>query len=102
MASTNSTGKAESGEKSEVEKARHPTIIGPAPSPEEEKLANELRDIFLDLLTSSQKLSYELATMDVKDEYTREELRDLLNACRSVVVHVKRMHRFFEKYGRRT
>jgi hypothetical protein len=70
-------------------------------SPEEERIRGELQSIFLDLLASAQKLSYELATLDVKEEYTREELRDLLNACREVVSNVKRMHKFLERHGRR-
>jgi predicted DNA-binding protein YlxM (UPF0122 family) len=70
-------------------------------SHEEEAIRNELQAIFLDLLTSAQKLSYELAVLEVKDEYTREELRDFISAARSVVANVKRMHRFLEKYARR-
>lgn len=70
-------------------------------SPEEERIRSELQSIFLDLLTSAQKLSYELATLDLKDEYTREELKDLLNASREVVSNVKRMHKFLERHGRR-
>jgi predicted DNA-binding protein YlxM (UPF0122 family) len=72
-----------------------------AVSPEEEAIRNELQAIFLDLLTSAQKLSYELAVLEVKNEYTREELRDFFNASRSVVANVKRMHKFLEKYARR-
>jgi predicted DNA-binding protein YlxM (UPF0122 family) len=70
-------------------------------SQEEEALRNELQAIFLDLLTSAQKLSYELAVLEVKDEYTREELRDFFNASRAVVANVKRMHKFLEKHARR-
>lgn len=70
-------------------------------SPEEEAIRNELQTIFLDLLTSAQKLSYELAVLEVKDEYTREELRDLFSAARAVVANVKRMHKFLEKHARR-
>jgi predicted DNA-binding protein YlxM (UPF0122 family) len=69
--------------------------------PEEEAIRNELQAIFLDLLTSAQKLSYELAVLEVKDEYTREELRDLFSAARAVVANVKRMHKFLEKHARR-
>ena len=71
------------------------------PAPEEEKVRVELQNIFLDLLTSAQKLSYELATLDLKDSYTREELRDLFTAAKEVVANVKRMHRFLERHGRR-
>jgi predicted DNA-binding protein YlxM (UPF0122 family) len=70
-------------------------------SPEEEAIRSELQAIFLDLLTSAQKLSYELAVLEVKDEYTREELRDFFNASRAVVANVKKMHKFLEKYARR-
>ena len=73
----------------------------PAISPEEERIRAELQNIFLDLLTSAQKLSYELATLDLKDDYSRDELRDLFNAAKEVVSNVKRMHRFLERYGRR-
>jgi len=68
---------------------------------EEERITKEIQNIFLDLLTSSQKLSYELATLEIKEEYGREELNELFDACRSVVANVKRMHKFLEKYGRR-
>lgn len=67
----------------------------------EEKLREELQTIFLDLLTSAQKLSYELATFEPKESYSREELKDLLEVAREVVANVKRMHRFLEKHGRR-
>ena len=73
----------------------------PVPPPEEERVREELQSIFLDLLTSAQKLSYELATIEMKDGYSREELRDLFEAARSVVSNVKRMHKFLERYGRR-
>jgi len=75
--------------------------VTPAISPEEERIRAELQNIFLDLLTSAQKLSYELATLDLKDDYSRDELRDLFNAAKEVVSNVKRMHRFLERYGRR-
>jgi hypothetical protein len=67
----------------------------------EDEAVRELQNIFLDLLTTAQKLSYELATLDIKDGYSREELKDLLNAAKEVVANVKRMHRFLEKHGRR-
>jgi len=67
----------------------------------EDKTVAELQSIFLDLLSSAQELSYELATLDQKDEYTKDELRDLFNTARKVVANVKRMHRFLERYGRR-
>ena len=70
-------------------------------TPEEEAIRSELQAIFLDLLTSAQKLSYELAVLEVKDEYTREELRDFFSAARAVVYNVKRMHKFLEKHARR-
>jgi len=76
-------------------------IPTPEVSPEEEKIRRELETIFLDLLSSAQKLSYELATVEIKDSYSREELRDLFSAAREVVANVKKMHRFLERYGRR-
>jgi len=76
-----------------------PTAVHPT---EEERVREELQSIFLDLLSSAQKLSYELATIEMKDGYSREELRDLFDAARSVVSNVKRMHKFLERYGRRT
>lgn len=78
-----------------------PYTVAPAVSPEEERIRNELQLIFLDLLTAAQKLSYELATIDMKDEYSRDELKDMFNAAKDVVSNVKRMHKFLEKYGRR-
>ena len=72
-----------------------------APVSEDERVRVELQNIFLDLLTSAQKLSYELATLDLKDIYSREELKDLFTATKEVVANVKRMHRFLERYGRR-
>jgi hypothetical protein len=70
-------------------------------SPEEEAIRNELQAIFLDLLTSAQKLAYELAVLEVKDVYTREELGSFFNASREVVLNVRRMHRFLEKHARK-
>jgi len=37
----------------------------------------------------------------MKDEYSRDELKDMFNAAKDVVSNVKRMHKFLEKYGRR-
>lgn len=76
-------------------------VARPEVKPEEEAVRKELEAIFLDLLASAQKLSYELATLEVKDSYTREELRDFINAGRDVVANVKRMHKFLERYARR-
>jgi len=77
-------------------------VARPVPvSAEEEVIRKELEAIFLDLLASAQKLSYELATLEVKDNYTREELKDLLNAGRDVVANVKRMHKFLERHAKR-
>jgi cob(I)alamin adenosyltransferase len=70
-------------------------------SPEEEKIRSELQDIFIDLLTSAQELSYEMATLEPKDAYTKDEIKDLLEACRRVVSNVKRMHQFLRVHGRR-
>jgi hypothetical protein len=70
-------------------------------SPEEEAIRSELQNIFLNLLTSAQKLAYELAVLEVKEVYTREELKDFFNASREVVTNVKIMHKFLEKHARR-
>jgi hypothetical protein len=70
-------------------------------SPEEEAVKTELQNIFLNLLTSAQKLAYELAVLEVKETYTREELKDFFNAAREVVTNVKTMHRFLEKHARK-
>ncbi|PNV81416.1 MAG: hypothetical protein C0179_02830 [Fervidicoccus sp.] len=67
----------------------------------EEKIREELQSIFLDLLTSAQKLSYELATLEPKDKYSADELKDLFDSAREVVSNVKKMHRFLERYARR-
>ena len=68
---------------------------------EEDKVTAELREIFIDLLGSAQKLSYELATLEIKDKYEREELKDLFEAAKQVVSNVKKMHKFLERHGRR-
>jgi cob(I)alamin adenosyltransferase len=70
-------------------------------SPEEEKIRSELQDIFVELLTSAQELSYEMATLEPKDVYTKDEIKDLLEACRRVVSNVKRMHMFLRVHARR-
>ncbi|MGC8983546.1 MAG: hypothetical protein ACP5KA_07350, partial [Desulfurococcaceae archaeon] len=67
----------------------------------DEQIRVELQNIFLDLLSSAQKLSYELATLEAKSSYTAEELKDLLSAAREVVSNVKKMHRFLEKHSKR-
>jgi cob(I)alamin adenosyltransferase len=77
------------------------TPVAPPVSPEEEKIRSELQDIFVDLLTSAQELSYEMATLEPKDVYTKDEMKDLLEACRRVVSNVKRMHQFLRVHGRR-
>jgi hypothetical protein len=78
-------------------------VPSPAPpsSPEEVKVREELETIFLDLLTSAQKLSFELATLDVKDSYTRDELKDVFGVAKEVVANVKKMYRFLEKHGKK-
>jgi len=73
----------------------------PPVSPEEEKIKSELQDIFVELLTSVQELSYEMATLETKDIYTKDEIKDLLEAGRRVVGNVKRMHRFLKVHGGR-
>jgi histone deacetylase complex regulatory component SIN3 len=70
-------------------------------SPEEEKIRSELQDIFIDLLTSAQELSYEMATLEPKDVYTKDEIKDFLEAARRVVANVKRMHQFLKVHARR-
>jgi cob(I)alamin adenosyltransferase len=81
-----------------------PTAAPPPAPPvptEEERIRSELQDIFIDLLTSAQELSYEMATLEPKDAYTKEEIKDLLEACRRVVSNVKRMHMFLRVHARR-
>ena len=67
-------------------------------SPEEEKIRDELQNIFIDLLTSAQELSYEIATLEPKDAYTKDEIKDLLDAGRRVVANVKKMHQFLKAH----
>jgi cob(I)alamin adenosyltransferase len=81
-----------------------PTAAPPPAPPvptEEERIRSELQDIFIELLTSAQELSYEMATLEPKDAYTKEEIKDLLEACRRVVSNVKRMHMFLRVHARR-
>jgi cob(I)alamin adenosyltransferase len=79
-----------------------PAIPATTPvSTEEERIRSELQEIFLDLLTSAQELSYEMATLEPKDVYTKDEIKDLLEACRRVVRNVKRMHEFLKVHARR-
>jgi len=86
-----------------VEPQAAPPVPQPAPqaSPEEERARSELQNLFIDLLTSAQELSYEVATLEPKESYTKEDLKDLLEAARKVVVSVKKMHQFLKVYGRR-
>ncbi|MFP3264992.1 MAG: hypothetical protein RXO54_04080 [Acidilobus sp.] len=70
-------------------------------SQEEEKTKIELQSLFIDLLTSAQELSYEMATLEPKENYTKEDLKDLLEAGRKVVSSVKRMHQFLKVYSKR-
>jgi cob(I)alamin adenosyltransferase len=67
-------------------------------SQEEEKIKDELQNIFIDLLTSAQELSYEIATLEPKDAYTKDEIKDLLDAGRRVVANVKKMHQFLKTH----
>jgi hypothetical protein len=79
-----------------------PQVVVPKVSPEEEKVREELQTIFLDLLTSAQKVAYELATIDMtKETFTRDELKDMFNAAKEVVSNVKKMHKFLERFGKR-
>jgi cob(I)alamin adenosyltransferase len=66
-----------------------------------DKVAQELQNIFLDLLTAAQELAYELATLESKDTYTAEDIQPFLKAARNVVTQVKRMHKFLKQHGRR-
>lgn len=67
---------------------------------EVQERSRELQRIFGELLASAQKLSYELATLDHKQTYASEELKDLLAAAREVVMATKKFHRFLERYAR--
>lgn len=62
--------------------------------------SRELQRIFGELLAAAQKLSYELATLDHKQSYGSDELKDLLSAAREVVMATKKFHRFLERYAR--
>jgi hypothetical protein len=66
-----------------------------------DKVAQELQNIFLDLLTAAQELAYELATLENKDIYSAEDIQPFLRAARNVVTQVKRMHRFLKQHSRR-
>jgi hypothetical protein len=66
-----------------------------------DKVAQELQNIFLDLLTAAQELAYELATLENKDTYSAEDIQPFINAARNVVTQVKRMHRFLKQHSRR-
>ncbi len=65
------------------------------------KIAQELQNIFLDLLTAAQELAYELATLESKDMYTAEDVQPLIKSARNVVTQVKRMHKFLKQYGKK-
>jgi hypothetical protein len=65
------------------------------------EVAQELQNIFLDLLTAAQELAYELATLENKDAYSAEDIQPFIRAARNVVTQVKRMHRFLKQHGRR-
>jgi cob(I)alamin adenosyltransferase len=66
-----------------------------------DKVAQELQNIFLDLLTAAQELAYELATLESKDTYSAEDIQPFRNAARNVVTQVKRMHKFLKQHSRR-
>jgi cob(I)alamin adenosyltransferase len=66
-----------------------------------DRVAQELQNIFLDLLTAAQELAYELATLESKDTYGAEDIQQFLKAARNVVTQVKKMHRFLKQHGRR-
>jgi cob(I)alamin adenosyltransferase len=66
-----------------------------------DKVAQELQNIFLDLLSAAQELAYELATLESKDTYSAEDIQPFRNAARNVVTQVKRMHRFLKQHGKR-
>jgi hypothetical protein len=67
---------------------------------EAQERSRELQRIFGELLAAAQKLSYELATLDHKQSYTAEELKDLFAAAREVVMATKKFHKFLERYAR--
>jgi hypothetical protein len=62
--------------------------------------SRELQRIFGELLAAAQKLSYELATLDHKQAYSAEELKDLFASAREVVMATKKFHKFLERYAR--
>jgi cob(I)alamin adenosyltransferase len=70
-------------------------------SPEEEKIRSELQELFVELLTNVQELAFEKATLEPKDVYTREELKDLFGACDRVIIATKKLHMFLRVHARR-
>jgi hypothetical protein len=60
----------------------------------------ELQDIMTGLITAAQKVSYELATLEPKESYTKEELGDLIEANKELVRQVKRLHKLLERFRR--
>ena len=85
-----------SGETGQQEQ-RQPT--GEAAAETQER-SREIQRIFGELLAAAQKLSYELATLDHKQAYSADELRDLFTAAREVVMATKKFHKFLERYAR--
>jgi len=74
--------------------------IQPAP-PELPPEQKEFLDILNDLIASAQELSYQLATLDQSKlpRYPElaQELSELLESAKNVVVAVKRLHRFVRR-----
>jgi hypothetical protein len=56
----------------------------------------ELQNSVVALISSAQSLAYELATLDNKDIYRRDELAGLFDAAKQVVISVKRLHKLLQ------
>jgi hypothetical protein len=86
MAQTNSS--KEGGARTEIKTPE----VGAVTDPERLELQNSV----VALISSAQSLAYELATLDNKDVYRRDELAGLLDAAKQVVISVKRLHKLLQ------
>jgi len=80
--------------------AQQQPLSGADVTVEVQERSREIQRIFGELLAAAQKLSYELATLDHKQTYGSEELKDLFTAAREVVMATKKFHKFLERYAR--
>ena len=73
----------------------------PKLTPEEEKMRDELNRLWGQTVLSAQKVAYELATLEPKETYSANELKDLFEACKELVRALKSVHKIIEKASRR-